>query len=143
MSRLESWLVFVKHDIETPDLWDELRRQTELLSGSSDDSLENTPFTSDEQDDVAKQLNELREYWQGAYALTESQQADLDSKIDYLIDATTRLGRKDWLNACIGTVIGWVVVTALPPDASRHVLGMLLSAIAHFFGHHLPGLGSG
>jgi hypothetical protein len=143
MERVETWLHFVKSDSETPDLWDQLRRQTELLSGSSEDSLENTPFTPDEQDDIAKQLNELREYWKGAYALTESQLKDLDSKIDYLNDAATRLGRKDWLNACIGTVFAWVVVTALPPDASRHVLGMLLSGIAHFFGHHLPGLGSG
>ncbi len=143
MQRVAVWLAAVKRDTETPDLWDQLQRQTELLAGSSDEALENTPFTPDERDEIARQFNEIRDYAKAVYALSEPQFANLDSKLDYLLKAAGRLGRKDWLNACIGAMLGWLLVAALSPDASRHVLQMVVSSIAHFFGHGLPGLDGG
>jgi hypothetical protein len=133
----------VKVDDETPDLWAELQGQKELLEGATDPALENTPFTSDERDGIARQLNELREYVSRAYSLSGPQLEDLDSKVDYLVDASSRLGRKDWLNACIGAMFGWFLAAALPSDAPRQIIQMLLSGIANFFGHGFPGLGSG
>ncbi len=101
------WSHEVKVDDETPDLWAELQGQKELLEGATDPAAENTPFTSDERDGIARQLNELREYVSRTYSLSGPQLEDLDSKVDYLVDASSRLGRKDWLNAYIGAMFGW------------------------------------
>lgn len=141
--RVYMWSHEVKVDDETPDLWAELQGQKELLEGATDPALENTPFTSDERDRIANQLNELREYVSRTYSLSGPQLEDLDSKVDYLVDASSRLGRKDWLNACIGAMFSWFLAAALPPDAPRQILHILLSGIANFFGHGFPGLGSG
>jgi hypothetical protein len=130
-------------NIETPDLWDQLRRQTEILTGTSDAALENMPFTSDERNEIAKQIYEVREFAKSKYILSELQLADLNSKLAYLIGAASRLGRKDWLNACIGAIFALFLVTALPPDALHHIFQILLSGIAHFIGHSIHGLGSG
>ncbi len=143
MRRVALWLAAVEHDIETPDLWDQLRGQTELLAGTSDAALENTPFTPDERNEVVSQLNEVRKFVKSEYVLSELQLTGLDSKLAYLVEAAGRLGRKDWLNACIGAMFGWFLVAALPPDALHHIFQMLLSGITHLFGHGIPGLGSG
>src|SRR5680860_3444 len=47
MERVSGWLVEVKRDVETPDLWAELQREAKLLTAGPDDSIENMPFTPD------------------------------------------------------------------------------------------------
>jgi hypothetical protein len=128
-------------NIETPDLWDQLRRQTEILAGTSDAALENTPFTSDERNEIANQIYEVREFTKSKYIPSDLQLTDLNSKLAYLIGAASRPGRKDWLNARIGAIFGLFLVTALPPDALHHIFQMLLSGIARLIGHGVHGLG--
>ena len=54
--RFRGWLEDVRRDLATPDLWAELQRETDLLRTYSDDIIENTPFTSGEQNEIASQL---------------------------------------------------------------------------------------
>jgi hypothetical protein len=146
MRHVEQWLQAVRRDTETPDLWSELRRQpslTELLGGASDEALENTPFTPDERDEVARQLKQFREYVKATCALSDAQLVDFDSTLDYLVEATSRLSRKDWLLASLGGMFGYLFSVALPPDVARHIVQTLVSTIGAFFGHGIPGLGSG
>jgi hypothetical protein len=143
IKRVGLWLSDVKQDVETPDLWAELGRQRELVVSASDQTLENTPFTPNEREEISEQLNEFRADVKAAFALSQQQAEELDERVNYLIDATKRLGRKDWLNNCIGSMFGYVLTVAFPPDASRHLLNMLAISIGHFFGHGLPGIGGG
>jgi len=143
MISVGAWLGAVKHDIETRDLWAELRRQNELLAGSWEQAAENMPFTPDERDEIARQLKHLGEHVSRYYPLSDQQLAVLDSKLDELLEATHRLGRKDWRLVVIGTMLGYVVVAGLPPAAGRHILVVFLNSIGQFLGHGFPGLGSG
>jgi hypothetical protein len=58
----------------------------------------------------------------------------LDAKLDYLVNAARRLGRKDWLNVCAGAILGFILAVALPPDAARGILLGLLQTIGHLYG---------
>lgn len=73
MLRVDTWLGLVKVDLATPDLWAELRNEAELLGPSFDEGAENTPFTADEQKEIAKRLQELAEYARHAGSLSEAQ----------------------------------------------------------------------
>jgi len=136
------WLGAVKRDVETPDLWAELRRQNELLAGAWEQAAENTPFTPEERDEIACRLKDLGEYVSRRYTLSDQQLASLELKLDELLDATHRLGRKDWRLVVIATMLGYVVVATLPQDAGRHIFVVLLNSIGQFLGHGFPGLGS-
>src|SRR5664279_864882 len=141
MTRIEQWLGDVKRDTETPDLWAEVRRQTELLAAVGDESVDNTPFTPSEQEGIARRLENFRTQVNDAHALSEQKLRDLESAIEYLVDASRRLGRKDWLLVFIGaTATG--LATAIPSDASRHIVLTLLASILRFF-PGFPELGNG
>jgi hypothetical protein len=142
VDRARRWAEDVKYDIETPDLWAELQSKTQLLEGATDPDLENTRFTPAEQNEIAKQLDELREYVKNTYSLSVRQAANLDSKFDYLTDAASRFGRKDWILICI-TMLESLASSAVPPPETRHLLLILMQGIAHLFGLHLPELGGG
>jgi hypothetical protein len=137
-TRIRSWLEDVKRDLETPDLWAALQRETQLLGVISGDITENTPFTPDEQSEIAARLQALAEHARRTYSLSAAQMRTLDEKLDYLADAARRLGRKDWLNVCAGAILGYVLTASLPPESARDMLLGLARAIGHLWG--LPDL---
>jgi hypothetical protein len=141
ISRVGRWLGEVKHDLETPDLWAELRREAELLGAGSVEVTENTRFTLHEQKEIAGRLQEMAEYAKRNYSLSNAQMRVLEAKIEYLIDAARRLGRIDWRNVLAGAILGFIVTAALPPESAHHILLTLLRAIGHLYG--LPELPSG
>jgi hypothetical protein len=127
-TRVSTWLQEVKRDLETPDLWAELRREVHLLGVGSNEVTENTLFTQDEQNQIAAQLQGLAKHVSDASSLSEAQMQILNEKVDYLIDASRRLGRKDYLNLFNGVILGYLL-SALPPDVARGIFSTCLRAI--------------
>jgi hypothetical protein len=137
ITRVSGWLAQVKSDLETPDLWAELQREAKLLGGASNEAKENTPFTGEEQKEIERRLGELAEYLRRTHSLSEPEMQILNAKLDYLVDAASRLGRIDWRNAFVGVALGYIVMLALPPESVRSIFQTfvaLLGAIGHFYG---------
>jgi len=65
--RIQRWAEEVKRDVETPDLWAQLQREREILTGARYEDVENTPFTSDEQAEIAEQLRQIKEFVKETY----------------------------------------------------------------------------
>ncbi len=143
MQQVELWLMHVKLDIDTPDLWAQLQGETELLGAVFDEATENTPLTSAEQLAIAGQLRELRDYVSRTYSLSEAQTRLLEDKLDDLAAATGRVGRKDWLLMAAGLMLSYVLGAALPPEAARDILVTLLTSIGHILGSGPLGLPGG
>jgi hypothetical protein len=94
--RAERWAREVKRDVDTPDLWAELQGQREVLTGARYEDVENTPFTPDEQTEIAQQLQQIKDFVKEEHSLSEAQMRSLEGKLDYIEAATGRIGRKDW-----------------------------------------------
>jgi hypothetical protein len=139
VARISRWLEEVKRDLEMPDLWAELRRDSQLLFGNgSGDVAENRPFTQAERNEIAARLQALAEHARRTYSLSATQMRALEAKVDYLVNAARRLGLIDWLNVCAGAILGYILNASLPPEAARGMLSALFRAIGHLYG--LPDL---
>jgi hypothetical protein len=139
VKRISRWLEDVKRDLEMPDLWAEIQRDSQLLFGAaSDDVAENRPFTQAEQNAIAARLQALAEHARRTYSLSATQMRALEAKVDYLVNAAGRLGRIDWLNVCAGAILGYILNASLPSEAARDMLPALFRAIGHLYG--LPDL---
>jgi hypothetical protein len=132
--RVRRWAEDVKRDDETPDLWAELQRERKILAGACYEDVENTPFTSDEQAEIAEQLRQIKEYAKKTYSLTQAQMLSLNARFDELEAAAGRIGRKDWLLLFLGVMFTVIVTDLLPPEAVQHILGMALQGLDHLFG---------
>ena len=138
--RVTGWLAEVKRDLETPDLWAELRREAEVIGGASNEANKNTPFTPEEQGEIVGRLQELAEYARRTYSLSGPEMQILNAKVDYLVGAVGRLGRIDWRNAFAGVILGFIFAAVLPPESARHIFLTLLRAVGHLYGlPELPG----
>jgi hypothetical protein len=127
------WAEEVKRDLDTPDLWAELKREREILTGTRYEAAENTPFTPAEQAEIAKQLGEIKEYVKKTYSLSSQQMSGIEARIDEASEAARRIGRKDWLLLFYGVMFSVIVTQLLPPEAVQQILAMALHGLDHLF----------
>jgi hypothetical protein len=132
--RVRAWAKEVKEDVDTPDLWAELQREREILTGARYDDVENTPFTSDEQAAIAGHLRQTKEYVTRTYSLSDAQILHLEAKLDDIAAAAGRMGRKDWTLLVCGALLGAFVQGILPPEAVQDILRMTLGGLGYLFG---------
>jgi hypothetical protein len=143
LDRIKRWLEEVKRDLEMPDLWNDLRREAELLGFASEETAENTPFTNAEQKEIGHKLQKLAENAKIMHSFSADQMQDLHTKINYLIDAAGRLGRTDWRGVFVGVIVSYILTAGIPPESARSVFLTFIAflrSIGSIFGHGLPEL---
>jgi hypothetical protein len=126
------WLRALRREITEPDLWGELEREQKAVAELQ--PVENTPFTPEERERIARQLGEVKEYVRKTHELSSNQFRELESRIDYLIEAADRLPRVDWRNALVGVLLSTVVEAILPGNVVRDVIGLTLRGLGQMLG---------
>lgn len=140
LSYVRTWLDLVKAEHEAPDLWAELAYQRELMIG---EEFENTAFTPEEQEKIAEQLSEAKEYVRATYQLEPEQLERLEAQLDYLVDAARRSRRVEWRNMLIGALLSQVMQAVLPAQPVLQLLFVVLRGLAGMFGGGEPTLPGG
>jgi hypothetical protein len=135
------WLGLVKREYEAPDLWGELGKQRELMGGELA-LVGNAPFTPDEQRQIEAQLQETKAFVRKSFELTEAQYGAIEARLDYLVEASGRMGRVDWRTAFAGVFLTAIVMGMLPSDVVREVMEIALRGLAGLFGVDIPALPS-
>ena len=138
LGTVERWLSYLRRERETPDLWNLVEEQGDLLGAP--DAVDNTPFAPAEREHIAEQFAEIKEYARQAHALSDDQFRALEGRLDYLVDAAGRLPRFDWRNALVGALLGLVTDAVLPAEVVRDVFGMIGRGLGTLFGLELPEL---
>jgi hypothetical protein len=130
-ARVRGWAMEVKRDVDTPDLWAELQREREILTGARYADVENTPFSSDEQAAIVKHLRVTKEYVARTHSLSDPQVLHLEAQLDDIAAAAGRMGRKDWTLLVCGALLGALVQGILPPEAVQDILRMTLEGLGY------------
>ena len=138
LEAVQRWLGYLKREVEAPDLWAALAEEQELLGAEPAEAV-NTPFNAEEQVQVKRAIEEIRVYITATHTLEAEPLAEINRKLDYLIDASTRLGRKDWKIICVGILVTLAISQLTPSGPGvrelfaiawhllRHVLGSVIS----------------
>lgn len=115
------WIATVQRERFEPDLWKLSQSDRKLVVAQLDD-LENTPFAPEELQRISNGINELREFLLSTTSHTDTERQFILTRLKHLEDASTRLGRKDWVTLAMGTLVNIVVGVALAPEAARELL---------------------
>jgi hypothetical protein len=122
MQFASQWLGFVAREVADPDLWGSLASEANLLRSTGDQESDNSTFSASERENIAKGLGEIKEYLLSMQNWTEEKQKIIEARFAYLEDASSRLGRKDWLGILISTLISVAIQVSLPGDSTREFL---------------------
>lgn len=137
------WLGNVRREIEIPDLWEKLSIDNELVQRINADSSDNLPFTQSELLQVRKSLEEIKTYLIQANVLSEDQRKLIDARFSYMEAASTRMGRKDWINIVVSNLLSIVITLSLSGDSTRdlfrfagQIVRQLLGTMQYLAGPH-------
>lgn len=110
------WLNWLRRETEAPDLWGAISQEANLISATSD--TDNTPFSADERVYIRSGLNEINQYLLTAHRLDPEL---VEGHLKYLVESSDRLGRKDWKNLLLATLVSIVMSGVLPAESVREV----------------------
>jgi hypothetical protein len=127
---LNTWLDLVREEHAAPDLWAALRNSLRDEFTEVDD----TKFTQEEQELIGTQLRKFLEYTRRTYELPAAQDEVLDAEINDLIGAASQLNKREWRKLLLGTLLGWLLQGAVPPELFQQLLHVALHALAPLFG---------
>lgn len=129
-------------DEALPDLWalgfDPATVAVAVAPLESDD---NRPFTAGERAEIASQIREIKQSLKENFELTGEQLERVETRLDEAVEASHRLGRKDWLLLFMGTAASLAASQLIPPDAFPHMVATVIHGLAHMFGTggpHVP-----
>lgn len=124
------WLGYLSREISQPDLWEELEelKKDVTFGYEFEYEVENgmQQFTYQQVVQIEKGINDVRGY------LLEQVDGNADvinHKLDYLIDASKRMGRTDWQNVFFGALVNLAINTGLDPVQRQAVLALFQSAV--------------
>lgn len=96
---------------------------------------DNTPFSAEEQVRVKRAIEEIRVYIRSTYSLASEPLATVNRKLDYLVDASIRLGRKDWTIICVGIFVTLAIPQLTPSGPGvRELVALAWQLVRHVLG---------
>ena len=129
----QRWAHIVQRELETPDLWAELERENAALEALAE--AENSPFTADELQRLAADVDQLKSYAATTYQLSKEHSRQLDAVLTYVLEAApSARGRFDWWNIFAGVLITKLLDGSLPPDLIQGLLRLGSVSFGHLFG---------
>jgi hypothetical protein len=121
----QTWLNnhLIKYIVEEsePDLWDEFRKGNKTLNINSINFEDQSNFLNDEKKQVQLAIADLKLLIQKEFETSENEQRIVDSRLDYLVEATKRLNKFDWKSLAISTLISLSMALSLDTEKGRQL----------------------
>jgi len=131
---IREWADEIRQIVEAPDYWAEMKRSEALIADiQGSRGAENTPFTQDEQDEIAARLQEIKKQLKEQFELTDEQIEYIGERLDEAADASKRMGRKDWLLLISGTIFTVIITDIVTPGVAEHIFTAVIHGLSHLF----------
>ena len=124
---VDKWLVYLRRELEAPDLW------SGLASGAqAQQSISNEPFTSTELEAISERLARIEKHFMETRALQEGEASYVRESLDFLRTSAKTEGRRTWTNMAIGVIFNIVLFLALPADAAGALFKFAVEQVQMF-----------
>lgn len=133
LSEFKKWLGYLRREVESPDLWSAISQESEIAEAASSDES-NTPFSTEEKAYILSGINEIKQYLLTAHKVDPEL---VEARLNYLAEASNRVGRKDWINLLLSVLVGIVIQAAMPPESIRELFRFVGTVLSQILKHQL------
>ncbi len=125
INRVREWLQNLKREVETVDPWDDIDEYFPEEEINLEDEKENSPFSYEQVEHITNALHKLKDEIRKSYNLDTEQDELVQEKLDYLIDRSKKIGRKDWKILFVGIIVTLAAGLALGPEEVKGFWGLV------------------
>jgi len=123
------WLAYLDREITAPDPWTTMSDYSTLVEVAPATQAPNTPFSFSELEGIWKAMGAIQATLLAHEESAGDQQKLITSQIEFLIESSKRMGRKDWLLLAIGSLVTICSAMSLSPDVARQIFHQLRDAV--------------
>jgi hypothetical protein len=131
---LAGWAREVAYESKNTDLWAAIKRQHEVAEVMAAQGYDNASFTPAEQTEISARLDSAKVFASENLKLASEQLLAIEHRLDELKEASTRVGRKDWLMMAQGAIYGLIANDLVPAHAVQSIFHVVIGGLAHLFG---------
>ncbi len=132
LTLFKKWIALVKAESDIPDPWNEFLLEKKLFEAPGE--FDNEPFTIEEQEKISLKITELDKQLIASEDISDENIAIIKTRLNYLEEASKRLGRKDWLNTAIGVSLGIVTQIGLSSHMAQEIFKILVGSFSNILG---------
>lgn len=129
---LKGWLESVVNpyfkDQQEPDLWEEFKKGNKVINLNEIDFNNQSSFSFEEVKQIELSINELKFLIQSSLKTSKEEQEIVNNRLDYLIQASTRLNKFDWKSLALSTLFSISIALSLDTEKG-HVLFELFKKV--------------
>ncbi len=126
------WAEQVVYVDEHSDYWESLRAVPGVLAGPAEPG--EAALTADDRSEIARRTGEIKSQARENPELTAEQIRGIQQKLDDLVGASGRVGKKNWLIVLYGAAFGMIANDLAPPHVVRGIITTVISGLRHIFG---------
>jgi hypothetical protein len=121
---LFNWLIYLQREVLAPNLWEQFKSKISEIK--YENNFNNEKFSFSEYVEVSEKLEMLKRSI-STIPLLLDQQNEIISRLDHLNETAKELGKFDWVNLFIGTIISVLIQLNVTPDNANAVWDLIKS----------------
>ncbi|HHX60329.1 MAG TPA: hypothetical protein GX707_06280 [Epulopiscium sp.] len=124
------WLTYLAREISQPDLWEQLEKIKEFsdIEYELEDNMQQ--FTHQEFKQIQAGIEGIKGYLLNVVNNDDEDSKIINGKLDYLIESSERMGKKDWANIFYGTMVSLSISLALDPGQGQAMYQLFKNAVS-------------
>lgn len=130
LNEFHDWLSNLKREITTPDYWGDLKKQISGITFLN--QIDNEKFTYVEYEDLKMRIEGLKSRLD-SLPLIQEQQTEIINHLDKLSEQAKELGKFDWRNLFIGTLMSVFIQLGVNPENITALWELIKSTFNNYF----------
>lgn len=125
-----NWLYYLKREITAPNLWEKFK--TEISEIDYFNNFSNQKFSFTEFTEIAEKIDILKNSL-STIPLILNQQQEIILRLDHLSETAKELGKFDWVNLFIGTIISIIIQLNVTPENANAIWNLIKRVFNNYF----------
>jgi len=126
----ENWLYYLQREVTSPNLWQQFK--TEISEIKYINNFSNQKFSFSEYTEISEKIEVLKSSL-SSIPLILNQQNEIILRLDHLSETAKELGKFDWINLFIGTIISVVIQLNVTPENANAIWDLIKRVFNNYF----------
>jgi hypothetical protein len=107
------------------DVWNQFQFETNIFDLAQSSISNNSKFNIEDSESVSNSIDSLKKLIDDKYHLTEIQFKYINERLDYLSEATNRLGKFDWSNLFVSIMISIAINMGVDTNTGKEFFELI------------------
>lgn len=130
LGHFENWLYYLHREITAPNLWEKFKNEISEIDYFN--NFSNQKFSFTEFTEIAEKIDILKSGL-SSIPLILNQQQEIIFRLDHLSETAKELGKFDWVNLFIGTIVSIIIQLNVTPENANAIWDLIKRVFNNYF----------